>query len=454
MFSFVVGIYTIFFYSPVVNFLKVGNWRIRKRKVRQKDSGFIILQPLIAIAVFYSRMKILQLVNRIPFPLNDGGNIGVHYYTEGFVEAGVKLSMLAMNTTRHWINTDELPDLYNKLEYFKAITVDNRVKPWDAFLNLFKKTSYNIDRFISDEYEQALIDLLQNNTYDIVQLEGLFLVPYIKTIRKYSKAKIAIRQHNIEFRIWERLAAQAKNPAKKAYLNILAKRLKSFELQHKNDYDLVLIISKEDDIFFKSLGNTSPAFLHPFGIKTNAIPFMPAAEQPLSLYHIGAMDWLPNQESVDWLLENVMPLVVEKMPDIKLYLAGRNMPQHYFEKQNKNIVVLGEVPDAQAFERDKSILVVPLLSGGGVRIKIFQAMAMGKTIVTTPIGVEGIEAEDGKEVFVADNAQYFAEKIIEILQHPAWIEATGKAARTLIETKYNRIILINQLLDKYRELIG
>lgn len=397
-------------------------------------------------------MRILQLTNRIPYPLNDGGNIGVHYYTEGFLEAGVSLSMLAMNTTRHWIDTGKLPDLYKKLTYFETVKVDNRIKAWDAFINLFKQSSYNIDRFISKAYEQALIRLLQENDYDIVQLEGLFLVPYIATIRKYSKAKIAIRQHNIEFRIWERLGLQASNPVKKWYLKLLAKRLKAFEIKHKSDYDLVLTISREDDVFFRSLGTTSPTYIHPFGINIDKIPYTPSTKLPLSLYHIGAMDWLPNQESVDWLLENVMPLVTEKVPDIKLYLAGRNMPERYFQQQSKNIEVLGEVPDAQAFEQDKSILVVPLLSGGGIRIKIFQAMAMGKTIVTTTVGVEGIEVTD--EVFIADNAPDFAAKIIEIIRQPELITTTGKAARTLVETKYNRQILVRQLLDKYEALIG
>ena len=397
-------------------------------------------------------MRILQLVNRIPYPLNDGGNIGVHYYTEGYINAGVTLSMLAMNTARHWIDTSTLPPLYKKLAYFKAIEVDNRVKPFDAFLNLFKGSSYNIDRFISESYKNELVRLLQENIFDVIQLEGLFLVPYIETIRKYSKAKIVIRQHNIEFRIWERLASKAKNPLRKMYLHLLAKRLKAYELQHLNDYDLVLPISAEDEQFFKSLGNTSPVFLHPFGIETENIPFSPGTEMPLSLYHIGAMDWLPNQESVNWLLEHVMPLVIEKAPDIVLYLAGRNMPQHYFQKQSKNVIVLGEVPDAPAFERDKSILVVPLLSGGGVRIKIFQAMAMGKTIVTTSVGVEGIEATDGKEIFVADNAVLFSEKIIEILSHPEWINSTGSAARKLVETRYNRSVLIQGLLERYQAL--
>jgi len=398
-------------------------------------------------------MKILQLVNRIPYPLNDGGNIGVHYYTEGFLEAGAAVSMLAMNTTRHWLDTSKLPDLYKRLQYFKAIKVDNRIKPLPALVSLLRGTSYNIDRFVSKEFTDELIELLKQNTFDVVQLEGLFLVPYLATIRKYSKAKVVIRQHNIEFRIWERLAAQAKNPLKKLYLSLLAKRLKEFELKHINDYDLVLSISKEDDDYLKALGCLKPTLLHPFGIAVEQIPFVPSTVEPISLYHIGAMDWLPNQESVQWLLEKVMPIVSQHLPATKLYLAGRNMQNYYYQQSWQNVEVLGEVPDALAFERDKSILLVPLLSGGGVRIKIFQGMAMGKAIVTTSIGVEGIEAIANHHVLIADNPQDFAQSIIDLVQHPKQILKLGTAARALIETKYNRKKLIEDLLLRYEQLL-
>lgn len=397
-------------------------------------------------------MKILQLVNRIPYPLNDGGSLGIHYYTQGFIDAGVHLSMLAMNTTRHWVDERQLPPLYGQLEHFITVKVDNSIRPLPAFLNLFKGSSYNIDRFVTDDYRKALIALLQKEKFDVIQLESLFLVPYIPVIRQYSKAKIAIRQHNIEYRIWERLAAQATNPLKKWYLNLLTRRLKKFELDHLHDYDLILPISEADRQLLLELGVQKPVFLHPFGIDITQIPFMPAAKAPLSLYHIGAMDWLPNQESVNWLLEKVMPVINRELPEMKLYLAGRNMPDHYTQGKWPNVVVVGEVPDAQAFEKDKSILLVPLLSGGGVRIKIFQGMAMGKTIVTTPVGLEGIEAKDGRDVLIADTAEAFALKIIEMVQHPEKILETGTHARRLIEEKYDRKKLIAALLDRYRQL--
>ncbi|WP_118950700.1 glycosyltransferase family 4 protein [Taibaiella helva] len=397
-------------------------------------------------------MKILQLVNRVPYPLNDGGSIGIHYYTEGFLQAGVSLSMLAMNTTRHWVDVAQLPSLYKQLAHFEAIKVDNRIKPLYAFLNLFKGTSYNIDRFITPEYEQALVRLLQRETFDVIQLEGLYLAPYIPVIRRYSKAKVSIRQHNIEYRIWERLAAQARNPLKKAYLGLLARRLKQFELQHLQDYDLILPISREDARLYKALGAQQPMFLHPFGIDVDKVPYCPSDHQPLSLYHIGAMDWLPNQESMDWLLEKVMPLVRERLQETKLYLAGRNMPERYLRLKAPLVEVLGEVSDALAFERDKSILVVPLLSGGGVRIKIFQGMAMGKTVITTPVGLEGIDAEDGVHVLLARTPEEFARRILEVVAQPEKIQELGAAARKLMEEQYDRKRLIAALLDRYAAL--
>lgn len=397
-------------------------------------------------------MKLLQLVNRIPYPLNDGGNLAVYACTEGFLQAGVSVSMLAMNTVRHHVAINELPGRYKQLEHFKAIDVDNRVKPLAAFLNLFKGSSYNIERFISREYKTALIDLLKKEAFDIIQLEGLFLVPYIKTIRKYSKAKVVLRQHNIEFRIWERLAAQTPNPVKKFYLHLLAARLKKFELRHLNDYDLILPISEEDGNFMAALGTQVPLFFHPFSVEADQIAFLPSDKQPLSLYHIGAMDWRPNQESVNWLLEKVMPAIQLQLPQTKLYLAGRNMPEYYSKNHWPNVTVLGEVPDALSFERDKSILVVPLLSGGGVRIKIFQAMAMGKTIITTSIGLEGIDAQDGIQVMVADDPQTFIDKIIKTVQNPEIIQDMGKAARNLIEEKYDRKKRISDLLKRYETL--
>lgn len=398
-------------------------------------------------------MRILQLVNRFPYPLNDGGNLGVYFFTEGFQEAGVTLSMLAMNTTRHWINTEDLPDIFKQLDYFEAVKVDNRIRPFPAFLNLFTDKSYHVTRFLSKEYEKALCNLLSRKTFDIIQLEGLYLMPYIPVIRKHSQAKIVLRQHNAEYIIWERLAQQEANPLKKKYLDLLTRRLKKFETESLNKVDFLLPISQKDADVFKGLGRTKPFKIQSYGLNAEDIPFHPNAEPPICLYHIGAMDWQPNMEAIAYFIEQVMPKINRTLPELTLHLAGRNMPQHFLNQKNKQIIIHGEVPDAAAFEKDKSILVVPLLSGGGIRIKILKAMAMGKAVVSTPVGLEGINIKDGVEAIIADDPEEMAEKIIALAQNPNKILDMAQKARQFIIDNHNQPKLIKELLESYEELI-
>lgn len=400
-------------------------------------------------------MKILILTNRIPYPLKDGGSLAMHYFIEGYLEAKEEVSVLAMNTSKHWIDPNKLPNIYKNLSLFETVYVDNKVQPMGAFLNLFQKTSYNIDRFDNEAYRAQLITILSQNEYDLIQLESLFLTPYVQTIRQYSKAKIVMRSHNVEYKIWERLAIQSKNPIKKAYLNLLTQRLKKYEIAHLNDYDIMVPISKTDEALLKTLGCTIPIYTQTFGIKIDTYQHLPerALNQPLKLYHLGAMDWLPNLESVQWLLDKIMPQLAVSHPDVTLYLAGRNMPEQLLQQQYPNVVIIGEVEDALAFEQDKDVLVVPLLSGGGVRIKIFQGMVMGKAVVTTPVGVEGIAVENDKEVKIAATASEFIKAIQDLLDHPEKIKYLGENAKELMAKDYDRKKQIGELLAYFYQQI-
>ena len=399
-------------------------------------------------------LRILELTNRIPYPLYDGGAIGIHYYLGGYLKAGCRLTLLAMNTTRHWVDIATLPPVYKQLHRFETVKVDNRIKPVPALLNLFKSSSYHIDRFISEAFRAALVKLLNEDEYDVIHLDGIYLTPYIPMIRQHSSAKIILRLHNPEFRIWERLATQERKRLKRRYLSLLAKRLKAFELAHINDYDLVLALSEEDAAFYRAHGCKVPIYIHPFGIETGNNPANAQSEiSHPKFYHLGAMDWLPNQESVDWLLQKVWPLVIAKAPEAKLYLAGRAMPQRYLDLKMQGVNISGEVEDAIAFEQDKDVLLVPLLSGGGVRIKIYRGMAAAKAVISTSIGVEGVAARDGQEILIANDDVTFAQKILSLIKEPQRITDLGKAALALVERDYDAGKLMQRLIERYDLLI-
>ncbi len=400
-------------------------------------------------------MHILVLCSRVPYPLHDGGNLAVSNLMEGLLDAGIQLSMLAMNTSRHPVAIAQLPPLFQRLATFKTVAVDNSIKPLAALKALISGRSYNLERFITEAFEAALIALLKARKYDIVLLEGLYVTPYLAAIRQYSNAKICYRQHNVEFQIWERLARSSTHFLKRFYLAQLAKALRNYELKHINDYDSIVAISPVDAVIYRDLGCTLPIADIPYSLKVKA-PVTGTAPAPAvpRFYHIGAMDWQPNEEAVSWFLEKVWPLVIASAPDAWLFLAGRNMSSYFLEGSWPNVQIVGEVPDASAFEADKQILVVPLHSGGGIRIKILEAMSKRKAVVATSVALQGLHAaKNGEEVLLADSPAEFAAACLSLIETPGKVAELGTKAGQLIQTYYNRQLVINKLLQHFNSLL-
>ncbi|MFN3446862.1 MAG: glycosyltransferase, partial [Bacteroidia bacterium] len=171
--------------------------------------------------------------------------------------------------------------------------------------------------------------------------------------------------------------------------------------------------------------------------------------QPKSVFHLGAMDWQPNQQAMEWFVTQVWPLVIKQQPDAIFYMAGKNMPATFKKYQTQNIKILGEVEDATVFMQSKQIMVVPLFAGSGIRVKILEGLSLGKTIVTTKLGVEGIDAQHKQHLLVANDAQTFAASIVELLQNSALAEQLGDAAKQLATDQYHNNKVISRLLNFY-----
>lgn len=399
-------------------------------------------------------MKILQICSKIPFPPKDGGSIAMNILTHGLINAGNQVHVLAVNTPKHFIDDNDIDEAYRKKTNYHSVFIDTTVKPLDAILNLFSSESYNIIRFKSKAFETVLIEQLQKEKYDLIHLETLWVTPYVDIIRKHSKAKIVLRSQNVEFMIWERLAEDAGSPLKKMYLKLLAKRLKKYELTLLNKYDAIATITELDSVVFKKMGCTIPIYHVPFGIDLEKYKMDTSITEKPSVFHIGAMDWRPNADGINWFLKSVWPNVVDKHPSVKLYLAGRNMPEWMMQLKMTNVVVEGEVPDSHKFINSKSIMIVPLTSGGGMRVKIIEGMAFGKTIISTAVGAEGIDYENGKNLLIANSEKEFAEAIEKCLNDSNFSDTVGKNARILAETKYDNQLICNKLSDFYKSLLN
>ncbi len=397
-------------------------------------------------------MKILQLCHKPPNPPKDGGCIAMNNISEGLIRQGHDLKVLTIHTHKHNFEAENLDENYLSSTRIESVFVDTKINLVDAFSSLITQDSYNISRFFSADFDIKLQEVLQAENFDVVLLESLFMTPYIDTIRRFSEGKVVLRSHNLEYIIWERVAHGSRNPAKKSYLRLLAKQLKNYELKIFSEVDGIVAISNSDEQKYIGLGFKGPITTIPFGLDTDRIKYHRSETSELTFFHLGSMDWTPNLEGVTWFLDEVWSLVQKKSMNLKLYLAGRRMPEEIKQRNDKNVVVVGEVADAYDFMNEHAVMVVPLLSAGGIRVKIIEGMAIGKTIISTSIGAEGIDYENGKHLFIANTPKEFVRVIEHLVQHRETIDQVGADARKLVCEKFDNQVLTGALIEFFRQL--
>jgi glycosyltransferase involved in cell wall biosynthesis len=389
-------------------------------------------------------MRILQFCNKSPYPPKEGGPIAMNALTEILIKQGHSVKILAINTPKYSVCIDTIDKLYCKQTGIELVCVDTRFRILGALKSLLKNTPYHVDRFKSKKLQQKLKELLLKEKFDIVILETVYLAIYVDIIRKYSSSGIILRAHNVEHSIWKQIAKNVHGTLKKHYLSVLAKQLEEFEKRVIPLFDAILSISPTDSHWFRNQ-NDIPIVTIPFGVDIdetlqNISPF-----RCNNLFSIASMDWYPNLEGIEWFLNNVWEKIHCLYPDLIFRIAGRNMPDTLNHTRLHNINIVGEVEDAKLFMHENGVLVVPLWSGSGIRIKIIEAMSIGKVVITTSIGLEGIMAKDKEHVLIANTPQEFIEAVKFCRENPYLCEQIGKNAQQLIKRNHNNTLISLEL---------
>lgn len=397
-------------------------------------------------------MKVLQLCNKPPYPPVDGGTMAMNSVTEGLLAHDCEVRVLTVETDKHPLRRELIPDEYLRRTRLEAVHVDLGIHVLGAAAAWLCGESYHVKRYESADFAQKLREVLDAEEFDIIHMESIFLAPYVPLIRKHSGAKLILRAHNVEHQIWQRVARSTKNPFRRSYLKHAALTLRAYELEHVNDFDGVVCITRDDADYFRANGCRRPITAIPFGMEPADQPAVDV--EPFSLFHIGSMDWLPNQEGIDWLLREVWPLVHREVPQAHLYLAGRKMPQRLMEAKVEGVTVVGEVADAMYFIASKQVNIVPLLSGSGIRVKIIEAMSAGKAVVSTTVGAQGIDYADGRNILLADTPRQFADQIKRLANDQDFCRKLGNNAMQLVAEQYDVRRLTDRLITFYEQRLA
>ncbi len=379
-------------------------------------------------------MKILLLFHKMPFPLHDGGAYSLYHTALGLTTQETDIKVLAINTPKSRVDANCIPADFREKTKFEYSGVDTRFKSLKAFLNLFTNRSYFVERFFSKEYNDDLIRILKSEEFDIVQLEHIYMCLYLDTIRKHSYAKVILRPQNVENKVWKRFLENKINQVKKIYLRIATNRLLKFEMQMSNKVDGIIAISGDDADTFHTYAPDTPVVTVPIGFdfrKINAYETNKQFENFPVFYHLGSMDWLPNVQGIKWFIEEVMPYVRDVYPGFIFRIAGKKMPEWFYKQKNENLIVDQEVRESLIYHEDKAVMIVPLLSGGGLRAKIIEGMALGKTIISTSIGAEGIPYMDQENILIANTKEDFAVQIQKCRDSKEFCQKIGRNAQLL-----------------------
>ena len=415
-------------------------------------------------------MKILVVGNRVPWPLHDGGAIATYGMLRSLAENGAEVDFFSFNTKKHFAE-NAIIEKYFGFCKVHLVSLDAGVKPLKALWNLLFGGSYHLERYDDLEAAVELYDLIQSSNYDCVMVEGLYSMPITlrvmkqmsvrpnnggmeidpinsnKTIQK-EPIKWVYRSHNLEYQIWERLAISTPQPLKKWYLALQSKRLKRAEMDAWCRMDAIVPIVETDSLVIRTAlteiqqinGGASDSRQPKIHVYQPGIaierPFA-FIHQPMSLFHIGSMEWQANEQGVMWFLNKVWPLVLSAQPNAKFHLAGKGLSKQDPRFFQSGIVNHGEVSNAEDFMHEHGVMIVPIQAGSGIRIKTLEAMALGVPIVSTSIGSQGLAVSDDIEIKLADQPNDFASAICTLLSSPAKSQEMTTQARKYVELHHN-----------------
>ena len=248
------------------------------------------------------------------------------------------------------------------------------------------------------------------------------------------------------------MAGRTSDPFSMAYLKNLSGRIRKKEIAAARIFDAIVPISEPDFQWFRSVASGNPVMLSETGaVLTESLSENRQGEMKVGF--IGALNWEPNLDGLKWFLKEVWPHVIKSHPDAQLFIAGRGASDEIAgQMRGINVIFMGEVDDARTFMESMTVLIAPLFAGSGLRIKIIEAMSLGKTVVVTPVAALGLPVTGGKELFIAKDAASFCSALTGALESPAVRRTTGEAARELVRRRYDNLVQTGRMLEFYGTL--
>ena len=395
-------------------------------------------------------MKILFLSPTVPFPLTDGGRIRVFNLLKQIAQKS-DVTLLALETQP----TDaegvaQLQQLGIQVHLVPNAPTLPRLSFGTLANAFFKRQPITVARYDLPAYRQKFKALIATDTFDLVHYEMFHTAQF----RTETDLPSVLSQQNVDSAIWRRLCGETANPFYKFAYWTQQLAFQRYERVLSPKFDAVTCTSDIDATVFQRHCAEDVIEIIPNGVDvTHYQPDFPA-EAPAHLIYIGSMDWYPNEDAVAFFADEVLPQIHAEVPEVKFSIVGGN-PSARVQKlaEREGIVVTGRVPEIKPYFAEATVFVVPLRIGSGTRLKILEALAMGKAIVSTSVGAEGLDLKNGEEIFIADEPMFFAEAVTRLLKDPSLRRRIGESGRDRVEQDYDWRSISEKLHQRYTKIL-
>lgn len=392
--------------------------------------------------------RVLFIVPRTPYPLNDGWIIRTYNLIQGLSSQGYAIDLISFVES-----DDEESNLRYLLKLCCSVYSVKRKKEYSLFdisKGLVTAQPFSVLNYYEGSMRGKIDAVLEKNHYDFIQVEDIVMAQYLPV--DHGKGARILDMHNIESMLMNRYARNENNVLKKAYAYLTAYKLRKYEEDISNVFDVSLVCSERDRERLLQYGTGNRVEVIPNGVDCAYYESGDGEAEIKTLVFVGSMDYHANITGICHFVSAIFPLVSREDPNIQLRIVGKNPNRRVRELSNEQIIVTGEVEDVRTYLGMAHIVIVPLLVGGGTRLKILEAMAMSKAIVSTSIACEGIEAKNGENIMIADDDMSFSEIISSLLRDAEKRSALGSNAREFVEKNYDWPIIHKSLHGVYRSI--
>jgi len=357
-------------------------------------------------------------------------------------ENNTTLKVFCLSTEKHRYKAENLENEYIAQTRIEASEINTKTNVFKFVSNVFNAYPYTISRFYDKNANKKLLQILKKENFDFIILESIFVGPYLKILKKYSDAKIVLRAHNVETELLQKRIEQSNIIEKTSFIGMQLK-MKYYESKVGNLVDGILSIGKREASFFRKYSPNTLKTILPNPVKLKNTNFS-LSQSKIKLFHIGAMDWQPNMDGIDHFIKKVWN---DKLADnFEFHIAGKGLDKKKYAHIN-GIHNHGFVASAFNFMNSCDIMIVPLKTASGVRIKILEAMSIGKPVITTKNGLLGIEAKNGLEVLRAVTIDDITRILNRIADKHVNLVTVSKNAKEFVSTNYSYPSIQNQLFN-------